>query len=88
MTFDNGDADTPDPANPSYFADLDIEDIYTTDDADFIYLRIKMNSIANVTNIPEDTSYHGGAAIAAYISVDPGAGRYNWINMGMVGQWI
>lgn len=86
LTFDNGDPDTPDPANPSYFADLDIEDVFATDDADFVYLRIKMNSISNVLNIEEDTSYHGGAAIAAYISVDPGEGDTTGLTWGWWGN--
>jgi hypothetical protein len=85
-TFAEGDPDTPNPANTSYFADLDIEDLYGTDDADFVYLRIKMNSIANLMNVANDTSYHGGAAIAAYISVDPGAADTTGLTWGWWGS--
>lgn len=86
LTFSEGDPDAPDPNNPSYFADLDIEDVYATSGEDFVYLRIKMNSIANVLNIPNDTSYHGGAAIAAYISVDPGASDTTGLTWGWWGS--
>ena len=86
LTFDAGDPDCPNPALPSYFADLDIDDVYATDDADFIYLRIKMNSIANLVNVPNDTSYHGGAAIAAYFSVDPGAADTTGLTWGWWGN--
>lgn len=85
-TFDKGDADCPNPLKPTYFADLDIQDVHATDDADFVYIRIKMNNIANVLNIPNDTSYHGGAAIAAYISVDPGAGDTTGLTWGWWGS--
>ncbi|MFA4923714.1 MAG: T9SS type A sorting domain-containing protein [Ignavibacteriaceae bacterium] len=85
-TFANGDNDAPDPANPSYFADLDIDDVFATDDQDFVYLRIKMNSIGSVNNIANDTSYHGGAAIAAYISVDPGAADTTGLTWGWWGN--
>jgi len=86
LTFAEGDPDAPDPSNPTYFADLDIEDVYATDDADFVYFRIKMNSIANVQNIPNDTSYHGGAAIAFYISVDPGPADTTGLTWGWWGS--
>jgi len=86
LTFGEGDPDAPDPNNPSYFADLDIEDVYATDDADFVYFRIKMNSIANVMNIPNDTSYHGGATIAIYISVDPGTNDTTGLTWGWWGS--
>lgn len=86
LTFANGDPDTPDPNNPSYFADLDVEDVFATDDDDFVYVRIKMNSIANILNIPNDTSYHGGAAIAAYISIDPGVGDTTGLTWGWWGS--
>ena len=86
LTFAQGDPDAPDPNNPSYFADLDIEDVYATDDADFVYFRIKLNSIANVQNIPNDTSYHGGASIAIYISVDPGPSDTTGLTWGWWGN--
>ncbi|GMU96186.1 T9SS type A sorting domain-containing protein [Ignavibacterium album] len=86
LTFAQGDPDAPDPNNPSYFADLDIDDVYATDDADFVYFRVKLNSIANVLNIPNDTSYHGGAAIAVYISVDPGASDTTGLTWGWWGN--
>jgi len=86
LTFAEGDPDAPDPNNPTYFADLDIEDVYATDDADFVYFRVKMNSIANVLNIPNDTSYHGGAAIAFYISVDPGPNDTTGLTWGWWGS--
>lgn len=86
LTFAEGDPDTPDPNNPVYFADLDIEDLYATDDADFVYFRVKMNSIANVQNIAADTSYHGGAAIALYISVDPGPNDTTGLTWGWWGS--
>ena len=86
LTFAEGDPDTPNPNNPSYFADLDVEDVYATSDDDFVYLRIKMNSIGNVLNIANDTSYHGGAAIAAYISVDPGANDTTGLTWGWWGS--
>jgi Secretion system C-terminal sorting domain len=86
LTFAEGDPDTPDTLNTSYFADLDVEDLYATDDADFIYIRIKMNSIANIENIPNDTSYHGGAAIAAYLSVDPGVADTTGLTWGWWGS--
>lgn len=86
-TFDLGD-DT-DPArgstDPSYFADFDIDDVYGTCDNDFIYLRVKMNSIANTENIKNDTSYHGGGAITAFISVDPGTGDTTGLTWGWWG---
>ena len=80
LTFDQGDDTDPvrNVENPSwtppasYFADMDIQDVYGTDDADYVYLRVKMADIANVANIATDTSYHGGGAVALYISVDPG----------------
>lgn len=86
LSFAEGDPDAPNPTNPAYFADLDIEDVYATDDADFVYFRIKMNSIANVQNIANDTSYHGGAAIALYISVDPGAKDTTGLTWGWWGS--
>lgn len=86
LTFAQGDPDAPDPNNPSYFADLDIEDVYATDDADFVYFRVKLNSISNVLNIPNDTSYHGGAAIAIYISVDPGPNDTTGLTWGWWGS--
>ncbi|MBK7107340.1 MAG: T9SS type A sorting domain-containing protein [Ignavibacteriae bacterium] len=86
LTFENGDPDTPNPSNPSYFADLDVDDLYATDDADFVYIRIKMNSISNIMNIANDTSYHGGAAIAAYISVDPGDADTTGLTWGWWGS--
>ncbi|HOZ22657.1 MAG TPA: T9SS type A sorting domain-containing protein [bacterium] len=86
LTFAEGDPETPNPANTSYFADLDIEDLYATDDEDFVYVRVKMNSIANLMNVPNDTSYHGGAAIAAYISVDPGAADTTGLTWGWWGS--
>jgi len=85
-TFNQGDPDAPDPNNPSYFVDLDIEDVYATDDADFVYFRVKLNPAANVLNIPNDTSYHGGAAIAVYISVDPGASDTTGLTWGWWGS--
>ncbi len=88
LTFAEGDEMSParGGTDPSYMADLDIEDVYATDDADFIYVRVKMNSVANVMNIASDTSYHGGAAIAAYISVDPGAGDTTGLTWGWWGN--
>jgi hypothetical protein len=87
-TFAEGD-DT-DPArgssDPNYFADMDIEDVYAMDDADYVYIRVKMNSIANVMNIMTDTSYHGGGAIALYISVDPGAHDTTGLTWGWWGS--
>ena len=73
-TFGEGD-DTDPPRgsdDPSYFADLDIQDVYVTQDDNFLYVRVTMNQIGSVDNIPNDTSYHGGASITTYISVDPG----------------
>ena len=73
-TFAEGDETDPPRGNtdPSYFADLDIQDVYVTQDDDNIYVRVTMNPIGSVDNIPNDTSYHGGASITTYISVDPG----------------
>jgi hypothetical protein len=70
----------------TYFADCDIADVYATDDADFVYIRFKMSPIADVTRIPTDTSYHGGAAIAVYISVDPGAADTTGLTWGWWGS--
>ena len=86
MTFDSGDPDAPDSANPSYFADLDIQDLFATSNESEVYFRIKMNPIANVANIPNDTSYHGGAAIALYISVDPGVDDTTGLTWGWWGS--
>jgi hypothetical protein len=87
-TFANGDDTDParGSADPSYFADMDIEDVFATDDDDFLYVRIKMNSVANVLNIATDTSYHGGGAIAAYISVDPGPADTSGLTWGWWGS--
>ena len=72
LTFAQGDPYAPDPTNPSYFADLDIQHVYAIDDTNDVYFRIQMDDIADVSKIPNDTSYHGGAAIGIYISLDPG----------------
>jgi len=74
MTFGQGDDTDPvrGSTDSTYFTDLDLWHTYATDDEDFLYLRVAMSPIADVSRIPADTSYHGGAAIAAYISVDPG----------------
>ncbi len=87
-TFAEGDDTSParGSTDPSYFADMDIEDVYGTCDNDNIYLRIKMNSIANVQNIATDTSYHGAGAITAFISVDPGAGDTTGLTWGWWGS--
>jgi hypothetical protein len=87
-TFGEGDDTEPvrGSTDPAYFADMDIEDVYATDDADFIYIRVKMNSVANVLNIPVDTSYHGGGAITAYISVDPGEADTTGLTWGWWGN--
>ncbi|MBP1654949.1 MAG: Por secretion system C-terminal sorting protein, partial [Bacteroidetes bacterium] len=94
LTFDQGDDTDPvrnveDPGwTPplSYFADMDIEDVYALDDGDFIYFRVKMASIANALNIASDTSYHGGGAIAVYISVDPGENDTTGLTWGWWGS--
>ena len=86
LTFDLGDPDCPNPAVPSYFADLDIEDLFITDDADLVYFRIKMNPVANLANVPNDTSYHGGASVAVYISVDPGWSDITGLTWGWWGS--
>ncbi|MDX9924669.1 MAG: hypothetical protein RBS48_07875, partial [Ignavibacteriaceae bacterium] len=87
-TFADGDETVParGGTNAAYFADLDIDDLYATDDANFVYLRIKMNSIGNILNVPNDTSYHGGAALAVYISVDPGEGDTTGLTWGWWGN--
>jgi hypothetical protein len=84
------DGDDTDPvrgsADPSYFIDLDIDDVYAMDGGDWVYLRVKLNAGANALNIEADTSYHGGAAIAVYISVDPGAGDTTGLTWGWWGS--
>jgi hypothetical protein len=87
-TFGQGD-DTDPPRGSSdstYFSDLDLWHAYATDDEDFLYLRVTMSPIADVSRIPNDTSYHGGAAIAAYISVDPGAADTTGLTWGWWGN--
>lgn len=87
-TFSLGDDTDPvrGSTDANYFADLDIEDVFGTSDNDFVYLRIKMNSIANIENVATDTSYHGGGALTAYISVDPGAGDTTGLTWGWWGS--
>ena len=90
LTFAEGD-DTDPPRNsedptwtpaPEYFGDMDLQDIYATDDEEYVYVRITMNPIANVLNIPNDTSYHGTGSVQVYVSVDPGASDTTGLSWG------
>jgi hypothetical protein len=88
QTFANGDDTDPvrGSTNPNYFIDLDLDDVYAMDDADWVYFRIKLNAGANVQNILSDTTYHGGAAISLYISVDPGPADTTGLTWGWWGS--
>ncbi|MCC6397851.1 MAG: T9SS type A sorting domain-containing protein [Bacteroidetes bacterium] len=87
-TFADGDDTDPvrGGTDPAYFADMDIEDVYGTADDDFVYVRVKMAQGANVGNIATDTTYHGGGAIAVYLSVDPGPGDTTGLTWGWWGS--
>lgn len=85
-TFAEGDPDAPDSANPSYFADLDIHHLYATDDTGYVYFRVQMNDIADISKIASDTSYHAGAAIGLYISLDPGPADTTGLTWGWWGS--
>lgn len=85
-TFAEGDPNAPDSANTSYFADLDIQHLYATDDTNYVYFRIQMDNIADVSKIASDTSYHGGAAIGLYISLDPGPADTTGLTWGWWGS--
>ena len=90
LTFAEGDETDPvrnveDPAwtpGLEYFADMDIQDMYATDDEENVYVRITMNPVANAENIPNDTSYHGGGSVQIYISVDPGPNDTTGLSWG------
>jgi hypothetical protein len=90
LTFAEGDdtdpvrnvEDTSWTPGPEYFGDMDLQDLYATDDEEYVYVRITMNPIANVLNIPVDTSYHGTGSVQIYISVDPGEGDSTGLSWG------
>lgn len=70
LTYEEGDPNTPDPANTSYWVDLDIKDLYALVEDDHLYLRVSLNDAANIFNTASDTAYHGGGQLVAYFDVD------------------
>ncbi len=70
LTFSEGDPNTPDAENPSYWVDLDIKDLYAVQGSDSLYVRVVLNEAANITNTLADTSYHGGGQLVLYFDLD------------------
>lgn len=70
LLYSEGDPDTPDPEDPSYRIDVDIEDVYAVKGEDSLYIRVDYNDAANLLAALEDTSYHGGAQSLVYFDVD------------------
>jgi hypothetical protein len=73
FTFEEGDQYNPGTSNPKYnsYLNLDVSHIYTVDDTANLYIRVKMNPLADVSVTPTDTNLNGGGIVWALITLDP-----------------
>ena len=70
---DGRDNSPADPDDLDYLVDLNFAALYTTDDEDYLYIRIDMNERADVTRINADTVMYpmGNGQITINLSTDP-----------------
>lgn len=72
LTFAEGDPNAPDPDDPTYAQDLDVKDLYYTEDDVYVYFKLVMNPNADVRRLLTDTqTYQGNQYIRLFFTVDP-----------------
>jgi hypothetical protein len=72
LTFEEGDPNAPDPDDPTYAQDLDVQDLFYQEDDVYVYFKLVMNPNADVRRLLTDTdTYQGNQYIRLFFTVDP-----------------
>ncbi|HEX7069975.1 MAG TPA: T9SS type A sorting domain-containing protein [Rhodothermales bacterium] len=69
---DGRDNSPADPSNLNHMVDLNFAGLYATDDAEYLYVRVDMNPLADVRRVWTDLDmYPANQRIELFISIDP-----------------